>query len=187
MKNMMLLSCLMVTAGLLLSLSGCSSAPVVEKQYFVLAVPIGSAADGVKVPSTQYQVQVKIPAYLQHSGIVVATGAQRINHAQNHQWGEPLSEGITRVLQQAFVSQQPRSKVLPPVIVDVQFFHGDMAGNVLLDASYQFASGCQKTAYRFSQQLMQEQPGYAAMVSTQARLVKAMAVAIISTHTAGCR
>ena len=94
---------LVVCALAALSLSGCALLPPRSDptRFYVLSVqsalPERTTADDYK----RWKVGVRpveVPSYLRTTSMVVRTGANEIHFAEFDRWGEPLDQGIGRVM-----------------------------------------------------------------------------------------
>ncbi|MEM1230530.1 MAG: ABC-type transport auxiliary lipoprotein family protein, partial [Pseudomonadota bacterium] len=97
--------------------------------------------------------------------------ASELRGARNHQWAEPLAAGIGRYL--ALALGEPVSAA-PLLELSVAHFHGSERGAVVLEADWQlrergaaapFAQG------RFDATIMQDGPGFEAMIEAQRALL----------------
>ncbi len=125
----------LMTSALVFCLAACASVP--EPQYYVL----GQAS--MNTPSfgaTPISV-VTIPTYLRHDGIALATSPHMIHHAKSHRWAEPLSEGIRRAMQNHITDKDGNDQI-DRVDIDVDYFHGDTDGRVVLQARWQIVLLC---------------------------------------------
>ncbi len=154
-----------------ISAGGCASMP--ETRFFVLAL---APEKGENVRSDVTVGTVSLPAYLKSDGIALATAPHTVRHARFHRWAEPLDEGIARTLR-ADLSRRVGMQTW--VEVDVQFFHGDPDGNVLLQARWLARLPCGDPASgQFAGKAQQATNGYSSMVATQAELVRQMSMQI---------
>ncbi len=88
------------SATLMLLLGACSSSPVKDNYYSLSlgsydATNINSAT---KRPKKLSIVAVQLPRFLRQQGLVRQVGEHTIDLANHHLWGEPLDEGIGKVL-----------------------------------------------------------------------------------------
>ena len=160
----------------IIAAGGCASTP--ETRYFVLALP-PEAGENVRADVTVETVS--LPTYLRSDGIALATSPHTVRHARFHRWAEPLDEGIARTLR---TDLSRRVGTQAWVEVDVQFFHGDPDGNVLLQARWQVRLPCGNPASgNFAGKVQQATNGYSSMVATQAGLVQKMSLQIAGAIT----
>ena len=142
-----LLSAVLVTAWLA---GGClgGTAPT---RFYVLA-----AADGPEVPGSRAVSigvgPVNVAGYLDRPQIVTRPSPDKIDLADFDQWGEPLRDGIPRVLAENLSRQLPAAKisVFPwrglegvryQVVVDVTRFDGPAGGDTTLEARWRILDG----------------------------------------------
>ncbi len=78
----------------LLLLAGCGSTP--PSNYYLLSSPDNAPPEGM-VPALGIG-PVEIPEYLKRNGLVYRIGDHRLQIADSERWGEPLEEGVRRVL-----------------------------------------------------------------------------------------
>lgn len=135
---------------------------------------------------------VAVAAYLDQPGLVVETAASEVRPAQNHLWAEPLDKGLTIFLRAAIASTLGEEVGMAArsagdweqsVFVSVEQFHGTMAGNAVLVATFWItpASGAVPSEYRFAQSLPLESEGYAGLVQVERILAERLAAAIAAT------
>ena len=77
-----------------LLLAGCGSTP--PSNYYLLSSPGNAPPDGM-VPALGIG-PVEIPEYLKRNGLVYRIGDNRLQISDSERWGEPLEEGVRRVL-----------------------------------------------------------------------------------------
>ncbi len=89
---------LLATAGLV----GCGSTPI-EDHYYSLVLAAGDSASSQTTDSPARELivgPVTLPDYLDHRGISLQTGPNKIQSASHNFWAEPLDEAINKVLVQ---------------------------------------------------------------------------------------
>ena len=77
-----------------LLLAGCSTTP--PSNYYLLSSPAEAPPDRM-TPALGIG-PVEIPEYLKRNGLVYRIGDNRLQIADSERWGEPLEEGVRRVL-----------------------------------------------------------------------------------------
>ena len=179
MKNAALTVCTMFV------LLGCSSTPIPEQHLYLLnAKPATVAADqafniGIST--------VTIAAYLRRSELLVQVDEQEIRPARYHGWAEPLTEGVKRYMRDALsgeygspvdIDSAYRSGWSQDIAISIDQLHGDLNGQVYLDATYTVAHSNGNIRRRFTTNIAQGQPGYAALVEAQQTLLDRLAVDI---------
>lgn len=144
----------MVAGALLALLTGCGG-PSPSVRYYVLTYDNEAAATTAEVSGPRVAVgPITLPGYLDHSRLFIRKGNRvDVQLAEYHQWGEPLSDGVVRVLSSTM--SQALSNLgglaLPlrgalstdwRVSVDIARLDGAPGSEVLLDASWTlFAPG----------------------------------------------
>lgn len=145
---------LLVGASLLLA--GCSAfTPQPDPTRFYVLRPVDASADAPVVsPNRQGTLRVgpgRIPAYLDSTPILVEDGANRVRPLAFHQWAEPLSKGLERVLigdlraalpgLEAVSSADPAaSSAETRLSYDVTRFEGAPGRDVVLEVSWTLRS-----------------------------------------------
>jgi uncharacterized lipoprotein YmbA len=115
-------------------------------RFYVLAPVDGPAVAGGP-PLTVGIGPVAVAGYLDRPQIVTRPAADKIDLGEFDQWGEPLRDGISRVLAEDLSRQLPAAKisVFPwrgvdgvryQVLVDVTRFDGPAAGDTSLEARW---------------------------------------------------
>lgn len=137
--------------GLGLSLAGCANlgrSP--ESAYFVLASSSAPALTSEQAQLGEPRVAVgpvTLPGYLDRTQLFIRQGnAVDVRVAEFHLWGEPLGEGITRVLCESMsTALAPQGAVFPlratvpstwQVAVELYRFEGAPGFPVILDAGW---------------------------------------------------
>jgi uncharacterized lipoprotein YmbA len=132
--------------------------------------------------------RVIVAPYLDQSGIVVESAAREITPARNHQWAEPLEDGLRLLLrselstalgEEVGLDPADRSRWQHDVQVFVEQLHGTMSGRAVLVADFRIASrGGETTEYRFARTQPLASEGYGGLVDAEAALVRELAQAI---------
>ncbi len=158
-----------VISGLtMLLLLACSSSPVESPRYYLLATP----SDSDNAAHLQ-SITVNIPAYLNQLGMVIVSEQRQVNVANFNLWAEPLDEGIERYFRNTL--SDVSAELFASLTVNVNYFHGNDTGSVLLDAGWVLSTNCaDPLSGRFNERLQQEATGYVALAATQARLLELM-------------
>ncbi|EDY80870.1 conserved hypothetical protein [Verrucomicrobiia bacterium DG1235] len=116
-------------------LGGCQSRPAAEVHYYILQ-PVERVEVGAVIVSV---LDVRLPAYLQTSSVILGVSDMELRPAQYHRWSEPLEEGIRRVLN-AEVNRKlgDEAEELSGVGIEIKIetFHGAQAGAVNLLGSW---------------------------------------------------
>lgn len=85
---------------LILSFTGCviPESNHVEPEYHLLTSRFIETNDSLRIPDISFHVrEVSLPPYLDENRLVHRKSRSSINYLENHRWGEPLGEGISRV------------------------------------------------------------------------------------------
>lgn len=174
-----------------LLLLGCSGTAPSRAQYLLRAEP-APRLDRADTPLHVGLASLSVAPYLDQSGIVVETSPGQVRAASQHVWAEPLGAGLRSYLRAALsralgsdvsMSRADRPRWDYTVDVHVDQLHGTMTGTALLDASYRItprAGTGDPIERRFARSLPLPDEGYAALVDTEARLVRELAEAIAS-------
>ena len=135
---------LLLITGLLLVLSGCSSAIQNETQYYQFEQPIDSSSRNISETNAQLRVQtVVLRGALNNLGIAMKIDNNQIHAANYHLWGESPDVMLTATAQQTLFKNMPSWMVIKglPVITEldqqtfyeleyeIHHFNGDMQGN----------------------------------------------------------
>ena len=179
-------------AAALATLFGCASAPPPTSEY-LLRLPF--EADGARrTDSAEIAIgRVSIAPYLDRDGIVIETGAQRIQAARDHRWAEPLPRSLRRALQEGIATvtgrdvvdaetQGPTAEGTTVIDVQIHRLHGTLEGEVALTADWQLR-GADGTVARhsFADTVLTRAPGYDAIVAAHIELLAALSEAIART------
>lgn len=161
-KRMPLLPALCLGLCLSLGLTGCIANTAATNYYILdsgLTTPNLSADRGDARPRLQLR-RVDVPGYLDRNAIVTRDGSGvRLNLAEFHNWAEPLTGGMQRVLSEVLTPQLLELGVLlqpldddsrgpQQIFVQVQRFDGTLGGEVVLDARWTLRDSDDKTVAR---------------------------------------
>ena len=166
-------------AGIVLSslvalslLTACSS-PVALRYYQLPQAVITTAQPDAAAP-VLYVEPVMVAAYLNSNSLILQTSAVELHKTTQHQWADPLDQQLQRLLvnglQQALpayrvTSQQPGSEAAR-LLVQVEQFHGQQQGIVLVSGRFHLLKGDKVQSQSFQLQLPQPDEGYPALVDT---------------------
>jgi uncharacterized lipoprotein YmbA len=178
-----------VALSLALLLVACGgSAPV--RTHYLLRAATQERAARVEGPARVGLARVVVAPYLDQSGIVVESAAREIRPARNHQWAEPLGDGLLFLLRaelsQALgedvgLNSADRGRWEHGVEVFVEQLHGTMAGEALLVADFRITSAAapgEVAEYRFARSPALAREGYPGLVDAEAELARQLAQAI---------
>jgi uncharacterized lipoprotein YmbA len=143
---------LLIHGLLVIGLLGCASSP--PTRFYVLSPEKGEGVGDQPCVSIGIG-PVKIPEYLNRSGIMTRIAAHELQVGEFDQWAEPLEENIPRVLAENLrsllctkaVAVFPWKGRIPMdyrVYVDVIRMDGRLGGDALLDASWTLMGGPDK-------------------------------------------
>jgi uncharacterized lipoprotein YmbA len=119
-------------------------------QHYVLSPVIEVASGGTASPAGPLVVgigPVTLPAYLDRPQMVIRAAPDLIEVREFDQWGEPLRDGVTRVVAVNLARLLPESRVVAfpwrsteaigcQVILDIGQMDGPAGGSVALDARW---------------------------------------------------
>lgn len=178
------------TAALaLLFLVACAGSSPPRTQY-LLRAELVERAGRVEAPLRIALGRVAVAPYLDQSGILVETAARQVSAAREHEWAEPLADGLRSLLraelsdalgQEVLAERGPGRTWDYTVDVTVDRLHGTMQGTAVLDASYWItptAGAGEAGVYRFSRFARLPREGYAGLVDAEAELTRQLAQAI---------
>lgn len=130
---------------------------------------------------------VHVAGYLDRPQIVTRRDADRIDLSDFDQWGEPLRDGISRVLAEDLARQMPSARiaVFPwrslegfryRVTVSVMRLDGPAGGDLVLEARWYVLDGAGKEVALKITRLVEPTggPGYSATVSAMSRALAAL-------------
>ena len=168
---------------------GCSAKTVPPTQYLLPAeVPRGIVR--VDPPLQIGRGRLELAPYLAQPGLVVETDAQQVRSAREHQWAEPLDAGLRRSLRAGIsraagfdvsADATQRARWDYAVDVDVERFHGTLAGEAVLVARWRVSPVRGKgdpVRYRFSASEPLPRAGYPGLVEAEIALAGQLADAI---------
>jgi hypothetical protein len=184
-------------SAFLVAITGCagSSAPV---RLYVLTpapearvAPLGAAVPGCPALGVG---PVRLPGLLDRPQIVTRLGADEVDEAEFHRWGEPLADSVPRILAEnlaalrktervALFGWNPGPAVQRQVVLEVMRFDGAIGGDVVLDARWSIlATDGKELAVNRS---VLTQPtggtGYPAVVAAMSRALAALSREIAAT------
>jgi hypothetical protein len=176
--------CLLAVTGIVAGLAGCASAP--PRSYLLAALP-ATAAPGAHHGPVVAVGPVAIPTYLDRSGIVVRRPGDEIVISTDHRWGEPLGDGVARVLAENLAVMIPTDAVAVfpwktswtpqfRVTVDIVHFDGPLSGPAVLAARWRLLDERGKVLALHAVTLQEPvtAPTHAALVAAQGRLLTAL-------------
>lgn len=178
---------LLLITGLLLVLSGCSSAIQNATQYYQFEQPIDSSSRNISETNAQLRVQtVVLRGALNNLGIAMKIDNNQIHAANYHLWGESPDVMLTATAQQTLFKNMPSWMVIKglPVITEldqqtfyeleyeIHHFNGDMQGNADISGLWRLYYTHPETGRRlisvhnFSRLVPIKDDGYDGLVAT---------------------
>ena len=156
--------------ALLVVVVACSAAPATSTQYLLRADPVDGGGR-IQVPVRVGLGRVVVAPYLDQSGIVVQTAAGQVQAARQHEWAEPLDDGLRSFLRAVMSESLDYDVGAGPVdpdrwdyVVDVGVdqLHGTIDGTAVLDGSYRITRtrGNDIVEFRFSRSAPLPREGY---------------------------
>lgn len=102
-----------VAAMMVLFLCACSQRP--DPQLYVLSPAPEAVSSGASRPQAKIAVlRVRLPNYLERQQIVSRNGPNALAVNQDARWGEPLDEGLPRILAENLSHHLPDIRVVVP-------------------------------------------------------------------------
>jgi hypothetical protein len=178
--------CALAFAVLLLACGG-TSPP--RTQYLLRAALVERAAR-IEGPYRVGLGRVWVAPYLDQSGLVVETDAGEVRAARQHEWAEPLEDGLRSYLRVeisaalGFEVGLGRVERLPweyTIDVYVDQLHGTMGGRAVIDAFYRItpqSSAGEIVEYRFSRSMPLARDGYSGLFEAELELTRQLAHAV---------
>ena len=172
-------------------LAGCATSPAAKHHLYFLSAEANTSAHNDNM--TIGIGALEIATYLKRSEIMLQVGPKELRASRYHHWAEPLQEGVRRYLRDQLstdlatavdTNRQFRHTWLSQIDISVDKFHGDLDGQVVLDAHYVIhliadtdnITG-ENTLKRGRVQISGSQngSGYAALVEAQESLLETLA------------
>ncbi len=172
----------LLTASLCLLLSGCLSGPSAPAtRYYLLR-----ADSNTTTPSRDLTLaEVRLAAYLQQPGLVMATDGNEILVARHHQWAEPLAQSLPLFLSRQLAADDRPGTDQPPryqLRIQIEQLHPTTGGDVVLTASWELLD--RQTGQRQKQHAQLQQPltgdGFDAAIESQKQLLRQLSDTILS-------
>lgn len=143
-----------VLAAAPLILAGCSLLPEPRPdptRFYVLAADAASAVTPGG-PTVQLRA-VEVAGYLRNRPMVVRRAGSEIEFREHARWGEPLEQGVARVLSSGLrargVSVAPAGAVAPVLAVRVLACEGASDGAVIFRAAWELTGGASPATGEF--------------------------------------
>jgi uncharacterized lipoprotein YmbA len=146
----------LLLAAMLVLVAGCNVVPPPQAdptRFYVLASP-SPATPGAGVKLKRINLRpVEVASYLRSRPIVVRRGDNEVQFRDYARWGEPLEQGVGRVLRDALLASGAAGSVSvassrvgrvvgePDLVVNVQACEGGADGSVRFEAAWELLSG----------------------------------------------
>jgi len=177
--------------------AGCLGGGSAPTRFYVLAPMDGATVAGDR-PLAIGVGPVSLAGYLDRPQIVTRPAADKIDLGEFDQWGEPLRDGITRVLAEDLARQLPGAKISTfpwrgpeavryQVLVDVTRFDGPAGGDTALEARWRVLDALTGKELSAKASRLSESPGgagYPLTVSAMSRALGALSRDIAQTLVA---
>jgi uncharacterized lipoprotein YmbA len=173
-------------AALLLA---CGGTPATRTHYLLRAEAVEQAGS-VDAPHRVGLGRVVVAPYLDQSGMVVEIDPGQVRAARQHEWAEPLEEGLRSYLRAeistalGFEVGLGRIERLPwdyTIDVYIDRLHGTLGGRALIDAGYRItpqSASAEVVEYRFSRSVPLPREGYPGLFEAEVELSRELAHAI---------
>jgi len=174
-----------VTLILVSLFAGCAGSPSPEQHLYFLSADIQPGV--INEEMTIGIGVVDVAPYLQRSEIMLQIGPQELRPARYHQWAEPLQASVRRYLRDRLstdlatavdTNRQFRDNWQMQIDITVDKLHGDLDGQVLLDAHYLIHGIADPTLKKRNRVRItgnQIGSGYAALVDAEEALLDSLA------------
>jgi uncharacterized lipoprotein YmbA len=169
-----------------LLLMACTSSTPLPARYLLPAdVPMGTTR--VDAPVRIGLATVTVAPYLAQPGIAIETEKRQIRNARQHEWAEPLADGIRRQLRAGVstglgfdvaADATQRRHWNYAVDVAIERLHGTLEGEALLVARWRVTSvgpGGEVSTFRLARSVPLSKAGYAGLVEAEVLLIDGLA------------
>jgi uncharacterized lipoprotein YmbA len=165
----------------MLLLGGCGGSTAPQTHYYLLATPtFRPSADNADITVTS----VTLARYLDQRGLILVSNQRQVNVAQYNFWAEPLDVGILRLMNDEF--DDARYPGVGNVKVDIDYFHGDELGNVLLEARWMIElPGSESLTGKNVITRRQATDGYEGLIETQSEMIGDLVAVIFEEYSLG--
>lgn len=178
-----ILACIFITAG-------CASSDNTLKYYLLHPTYTTSNNTAIQPHNELLLKQIIVPEYLKQRGLVYQTSATNIHIATDHLWAEPIEEGITKTLKQAFqplgitltTSQTSSKNNVSSVILRIDDFIATWHGDVILRGQYDLLnpSGSAHIMHNFHLILPLEDDGFSSSVEVMRLAINQLSEQIVN-------
>jgi len=143
-----------VLAVVTLPFAGCSILPEPRPdptRFFVLPAEVAATAPVVTAVTLR---PIEVAGYLRNRPMVVRRGASEIEFREHARWGEPLEQGVARVLSAGLrargMNVVPAGAAAPVLAVRVLACEGAADGTVIFRATWELTGGTAPSVGDFS-------------------------------------
>lgn len=145
----------LLLAATLVCAAGCNVIPAPQAdptRFYVLASPSAAPSSEVKLKRINLR-PVEVASYLRSRPLVVRRGDNEVQFRDFARWGEPLEQGIGRVLRDALLASGAAGSISvassrvgrvagePDLMVNVQACEGSADGSVRVEAAWELLTG----------------------------------------------
>jgi len=187
MKRIRFVIVVLAAAGLV----GCGSTPI-EDHYYSLVLAAGDPAPVEQADGHSGELNVGpvvLPDYLDHRGIGMQTGPNKIQSAGHNLWAEPLDEAISKVLVRDIARESAglsvtrhlgRRSTTADCRLEIEFdkFHATDHGSVVSSGRYWLSNDDLRIHQEFSLSRNLSTDGYAQAVNELRETLRAVATQI---------
>lgn len=175
---------------LLTLVAACAGKSTPSQNYYLLPLAVPAGSMRVEAPMNVGLSRLEVANYLSQKGIIVETMEETIRPARYHQWAEPLSEGLRRVLRAQIstalgyeISADTVQRAGWDIVLDAEIerLHGTLSGEAILIAQWRLTRGSapkNSVTYRFSKTRPLQREGYDGLVETETQLLNELSAAI---------
>ncbi len=166
---------------------GCAGAAP-ETTRYLLPIETRAGSAPLEIPVRIGLGRVTVASYLGQPGLAIETQPNEVRQARQHQWAEPLEDGLRRFLRaeiskalgydvEADPTQQNRWQ--RTVDVGIDRMHGDLTGQARLVAHWRVTpKGGDPSTFRFAATQPLPREGYPGLVDAEIALARQLARAI---------
>lgn len=134
-----------IPCAIALALAGCAGAPAPKEQFFTLASARPEAPPAASQSPSVFVGPVSVPEAVDRTQLVLRTGPNQVDVADDLRWAEPLRNAIPRFLAEALSRDLGSSRVLASrmaagspvdfrVAIEVQRFDSSLEDGATIDA-----------------------------------------------------
>ncbi len=165
--------------------TACRKPPPVENHYYsiVLEATELPPAAGSQPPTARVDLlDVHLPDFLKSRSLVLQVNSNEVRHARHHHWGEPLHDGIRKVLARDLSVALPSLDIAPgpghnadcTLQLDFDRFHATDDSRVVVSGRYTWNNGENTVRRDFDVTQVQHGDGYTNAVKAMRHAVRAL-------------